>query len=55
MSNDITKNRYIAFLDIMGVKKLLETEGVAKVYSLYSEIDDITLVYKDLLFTRWRN
>ena len=53
MLNDITKNRYIAFLDIMGVKKLLETEGVAKVYSLYSEIDDITLVYKDLLITNY--
>ena len=53
MSNDITKNRYIAFLDIMGIKKLLEKEGVAKVYSLYSEIDDITLAYKDLLITNY--
>ena len=47
MSNDITINRYIAFLDIMGMKKLLKTEGVGKVYTLYSEIDDITKVYRE--------
>lgn len=47
MSNDITKNRYIAFLDIMGMKKLLEAEGVGIVYTLYSEIDDITKVYRE--------
>lgn len=45
MSNDFTKNRYIAFLDIMGMKKLLETEGLAVIHSLYSEIDDISKVY----------
>lgn len=43
----ITKNRFIAFLDIMGVKKLLKTVGVDMVYALYAEIDDITKVYRD--------
>lgn len=51
--NNITKNRYIAFLDIMGVKKLLGTEGVGKVYTLYSEINDMTNVYKDRLIINY--
>ncbi|MBQ2176153.1 MAG: hypothetical protein II453_14195, partial [Alphaproteobacteria bacterium] len=48
----IKKNRFIAFLDIMGIKKLLKTEGVDMVYALYAEIDDITKVYReDLIIT----
>lgn len=49
MNDTIKKNRYIAFLDIMGMKKLLEVEGMAVIHFLYSEIDDIAKVYKDQL------
>ena len=46
MLDSITKNRFIAFLDIMGIKNLIKTEGVKKIYMLYAEIDDITKVYR---------
>lgn len=49
----MTRDRYIAFLDIMGMKNLLETEGVAVIHSLYSELDDITKVYKDQLIINY--
>lgn len=46
MLDSITKNRFIAFMDIMGIKNLIKTEGVKKIYMLYAEIDDITKVYR---------
>lgn len=53
MPEQINRNRYIAFLDIMGMKKLLETEGMTVIHSLYSKIDDITTIYKDQLIINY--
>lgn len=45
-SNKKTRQRFIAFLDIMGLKNLIKTDGIRSVYQLYSEIDEITRIYR---------
>lgn len=48
-----TKNRFVAFLDIMGTKNILASNNGAKgIYDLYTELDDATQIYRsDLIVT----
>lgn len=50
----MTKDRFIAMLDIMGFKALVKNEGVGRAYSFYQEVDDLAKQYAtdgDLLVT----